>query len=389
MRSVIRHLSLVIFFLFFFALPVRAENELLPAGRTIESDYFRAADQVQIDGTIAGDAFLVGGLVTINGRIEGDLFVVGGKVTINGEVGNSVRVFGGDAVLNGPVGRNVALVCGNCAVSKQASVSGSLLVAAGNAEVAAPVIGKGFRYFGGRLYLNSPIVNEAFVVANQEFILGPQASVSGDLKYTGNNQAILQQGATVAGKIAYEKINREENFPRFFGASGAFEVLSRLGPFVQFGGFVVSALLGVLFLGLFPKYFEKVAMAIERQSAASFGWGILVLVMMPVIAILLAVTIVGIPVSLVLVVVGYFLFVAAQFVMAFVIGRKILLVKFGERRGWAIIVGLFVFFLLGFLPIIGRVIYVGLVISGLGGIVLAYRHKEIYTPKKLPVKSRR
>ncbi len=369
---------------FFSSAPVvlaQGNYQLLPVGQTIQSDYFRAAEQVQIDGDINGDAFLAGGLVTINGRIDGDLFVFGGKVTVNGEVGNSVRVFGGDVVLNGPVGRNVALVCGNCTVTKLASVSGSLLLTSGNAEVAAPSIGKGFRYFGGRLYLNAPITNEAFVVANREFILGPHASVSGDLKYTGNSQAVIQQGATVAGKIAYEKSNKSEDFPKFFGASGAFDIFNKISPFVEFAGFLVSALIGFLLLGLFPRYFEKVAMAVSKQPVASFGWGILVVIAIPMVALLSALTIVGLPVSLVLVVVGYLLFTAAQFVMAFVIGRKVMLGRYGERRGWAIILGLLIFFILGQIPILGRIIYVGFVLVGLGGMLLSYRHKEIIEHK--------
>ncbi len=368
----------------FFASNVYAQDkyDLLPANQVISADYIRAAEQVRVDGHITGDAFLAGGLVTVNGKIDGDLFVVGGKVTVNGEVGNSVRILGGDVVLNGPVGRNVLLVCGNCTVTKQASVSGSLLVSAGNADIAAPVIGKGFRYFGGRLYLNSPITNEAFVVANQEFILGPSSSVSGDLKYTGNNQVVVQDGATVAGRIAYEKINKDEEFPRFFGASGAFLVFEKIKPFVEFGGFLVSALLGVLFLGLFPKYFEKVAVAVSKEPVASFGWGILVILVVPVVAVLLAITIVGIPISFLLVVVTYLAFVAAQFVMAFVIGRAVLLKKFGDRRGWAIVLGLFIFFILGLIPIIGRIIYVAVVIIGFGGMVLSYRHKEMITLKE-------
>lgn len=360
-----------------FARPTYAQDELLPVGQTIQSDYIKAANQVQIDGNIEGDAFLAGGLVVINGKIDGDLFVFGGKVNINGEVGNSVRVFGGDVSLNGPVGRNVLLVCGNCSVTKAASISGSLLISSANADVAAPLIGKGFRYFGGRLYLNSPITNEAFVVADQQFILGPQSSVSGDLKYTSSREVAIQRGATVAGKIAYQKYDKQEQFPKFFGASGVFTLIDKLQPVIGFVGFLVSALIGILLLGLFPKYFEKTAVAISKQPVASFGWGIFGLIVIPILAVLLAITIVGIPVSLLLIGIGYVIFVIAQFVAAFVLGRKLLLKRFGDRRGWAVVLGLFIFFILGFIPILGRIVYLGLVTIGLGGTVLAYRHKEL------------
>lgn len=373
---------LILIVCFFCRVPVaEARSELLPAGKTIQSDYIKTGEQVQIDGTIEGDAFLAGGLVRVNGNIDGDLFVLGGKVSVNGTVGNSVRIVGGDVVLNGEVGRNALLICASCVVTKEASVSGSLLVAGGNGEVSAPVIGKGFRYFGGRLYLDSPINNEAFVVANQDFILGPRASISGDLKYSGKNQAVISKGATVAGRISYESLDRNESFPGFFGARGYIDLFEKIRPLVDFGGFIVSVFLGVIFLGLFPKYFEKTAVAIEKQAVASFGWGLLAIVIGPLIMILLAITIIGIPVSLLLVLVGYIAFMASQFVMAFVIGRKILLKKAGERRGWAITLGLLIFYLVGLIPIIGRVFYLSLIVLGLGGMIISYRHKEIVGAK--------
>ena len=175
-----------------------AANELLKSGDVIDSDFIRAGDTVQIDGEIKGDAFLAGGIVTVNGQIDGDLFVLGGKVNVNGRVGNNVRVLGGDVSLNSPVGRNVLILCGNCTVTRQATVEGSLIGGGANLELSAAKIGRGFRFFGNRLYLNSEINSEAFVVADREFLLGPQASISGNLKYTGNQEAIVQPGATVA-----------------------------------------------------------------------------------------------------------------------------------------------------------------------------------------------
>src|SRR3989344_1042789 len=367
----------------------QGENELLPAGNVIESDYIRAANQIQIDGEIKGDAFLMGGLVTVNGKVDGDLFIAGGKVTVNGEVGNSVRIAGGDVVLNGPVGRSVLLFCRNCSVSRQATIAGSLIVAGGNADVSAPVIGKGFRYFGGRLYLNSPISNEAFVVADREFLLGPAASISGDLKYTGNSEVVVQPGATVAGHIAYEKINKDEQFPRFFGAKTIFSAYDRFRPIVDLVGFAVSALVGYVLLSLFPRFFEKVVTAIERQPYASFGWGVIVLLAIPVVAVLFALTIVGIPITLLLLIVGYVVLVMAKYLMAFFLGRRVLLARWGERRGWAMVAGLVIFYNLGLVPVVGGLVKLLLMLFALGAMVLSYRHKEIFEQDALRVTSGR
>lgn len=360
-----------------------ADYEYLPTNQVIDSDYIRAGKVVQIDGEIKGDAYLTGGLVTVNGKIDGDLFIIAGKVNINGEVGNSIRVLGGDVTLNAPVTRNVFLACGNCTVTRQAIITGSLLTAGANLELAAPSIGKGFRFFGSRLYLNSPISHEAFVVADREFLLGPNASISGDLKYTGNNEAVLQSGATVAGNISYQKIQPSEQYPRFFGARGALEVYNRAKPVLDVIGFLVTALIGYLFLGLFPRVFEKTAMAMEKRPAASFGWGVLVALITPLVIVLFAVTIIGIPVALFLALAVYLLWLAATYLASFFLGRKLLLGRYGERRGWSLIIGLLILSFLSYLPILGNLIKLIIVLFALGALVLSYKQPTIYQDRPL------
>lgn len=374
---------LLVFFIFhlaffIFSRPVLAQtSQVLPSGQTIDSDYIRTGETIQIDGDIRGDAFLAGGLVTVNGKVDGDLFVAGGKVNINGETGGSVRVLGGDVTVNGPVGRNVLVLCGNCHVATGAVISGSLLSAGGNLEVSASRIGRGFRFFGSRLYLNSEINNEAFVVADREFLLGPRASISGSLKYTGSSEVVLEPGATVAGNIAYEKTTREETYPRFFGARGLFSLYQRFKPLADLLGLLVSVLVGYIFLGLFPRIFEKVAVTIERRPVASLGWGVIISLMTPLVIVLFAITIVGLPVSLVLVLVAYLFWVAASYLTAFFLGRKILREKFGERRGWALLLGLFLIYLLGLIPVLGTLVKVLLTLFALGAMTLSYRQPAI------------
>ncbi len=394
-----RKLCIFVFFLFSFLYLISTRsvlaqgNELLPAGQTIDSDYFRSGETVQIDGDIRGDAFLVGGIVTVNGKIDGDLFILGGKVNVNGEVGNSIRILAGDVTVNAPVGRNTLLVCGNCNVTNRALINGSLLVGAGNLELSAANIGRGFRFFGSRLYLNSAINNEAFVVANREFLLGPQASISSALKYTGNNEAVLETGATVAGSISYQKESTSTGYPRFFGGRTILSSYQRIKPITETLGFAVSALIGFLLLGLFPRIFEKTAMAMENRPAASFGWGVAAALMLPLVVVLFAITIVGIPVSLVLLLLAYLAWILAQYLTAFFIGRKIMLARFGERRGWALLLGLFLIYLLGIIPVIGSLAKILLVLFALGAAILAYKQpvilKDLKLPSRSPLRSRR
>lgn len=371
------------------ATPVFASNELLPSDKIIDSDYIRFADIVQIDGEIKGDAFLGGGLVTVNGKIDGDLFILAGKVTVNSQVSGSIRVFGGDVTLTSSVGRNVSIICGSCNITRESKIPGSVLVAGGNLNLFVPKIGRGVRFFGNRLFLDSEVGTDSFIVANQEFILGPNASISGSLKYSGNTQAVLEKGATVGGDIAYQKQTTDENYPRFFGAKTILESYKKIKPVTQIMSFIVLSLIGFILLGLFPKNFEKVVNAIQNRPYASLGWGIIVALGLPVVVVLFTLTIVGIPVALILAFVSYLIYLVVQFISAFFLGRKILLSKFGERRGWSMVLGLFLIFLLDLIPIVGNLIKLFLLLISLGAVVLSYKQPVLIAPRPLPFEIKR
>lgn len=365
---------------------VRAESNsvVLSKGTVIESDYLKAGETVLIEGEVKGDAFLAGGVVTVNGIIDGDLFIFGGKISVNGPVNNNVRIFGGDVALNGPVGRNVLLVGGNLAVNKAAALGGSLIAVGGNMDLSASKLERGLRFFGGRLYLNSTIPSEAFVVADQEFLLGPSASIAGNLKYTGRNEAVLDPGATVIGAIQYEPKVKEADYPGFFSAKKYLEGFSKLKPFLELIGLAVSFIIGFILLGLFPKVFEKTTMAIETRPYAAFGTGIITFLLIGLVTVLLVVTLVGIPLAAITFLLSLLLAYVARFLIAFFIGRKIMLSKFGERRGWSIILGLTVYAFLAFIPIIGELFRWILLTFALGGLVLSYRQPAIYQQQPIP-----
>ncbi len=73
---------------------------------------------------------------------------------------------------------------------------------------------------------------------------------------------------------------------------------------------------------------------------------------------------------------------------AFFIGRKIMLQRFGERRGWALVLGLFLITLLGLIPVLGSLVKFLVVIFALGAALLAYKQPVIIENKSLTKKLR-
>lgn len=370
------------------------ETFRLDSSQVIDTDFVRLAKNIQIDGNIRGDVFLIGGSVTVNGNIDGDLFIIAGKAVINGNVQNNLRLLSADAIVNGQIGRNVLGLCYGCSFSKLSDINGSFIAVANSLDLGAKSIHKGIRFIGNKLYMNGIVSGDTLVVIDEEFLLGPTASISGNLKRAGAGQFILEPGATVSGIISYQQDDNASEFPRFFGTKALLQWQKKLKPITDLFGFVINVLIGFVLLGLFPKSFEKGITAIETQPYGVFGWGLLIAFMVPLLTILFALTIVGLPVSILILIISYSLWIVGQYLIAFFIGRKVLLKRFGERRGWSIFVGLLVFYLFGKIPYLGFSIQIMLIIFALGAMVLSTKHRTLieenlvptYHDKKLKVK---
>lgn len=373
-------LSATCYLLFAIFFPAYASTQTFVLGKNevIDSDYLKANDSLIINGKVKGDAFLVAGLVDVNGDIDGDLFIFGGKINVNGRIGQSLRVLGGDVSLNGGVGRNVAILGGNVSINKSASVAGSLLSVAGNLSVNSPKIEKGIRFFGARMFLNSFVSKDVFAVANQELILGPEASIAGNLKYTGSKEAVIEKGATVSGRVLFEPETKENGFPSFFQTRRFLDAYSRIKPLVLISDLLVSLFVGYVLINLFPKIFEKVTVAITKEPFASLGWGTIGGLLFLLAIILLTLTIVGIPIAILLGLSFFLISFMAKLFASFFIGRQILVNFVGDRRGWALSLGLVIFYLLNFIPVLGRFIQMVLTLVALGALVLSYRQPTLF-----------
>jgi hypothetical protein len=162
-------------------------------------------------------------------------------------------------------------------------------------------------------------------------------------------------GATIAGHRDIQVRVRESQFtrPRFY-----FHQAVWLGA---------AMLVGWLGLLLFPGFFQACTQAVGL-GWRSLGLGIGVLAAVPVIIVVAAVTLVGIPVSLMLLA-AYLaaLYLAKIWVGAF-LGRILLKPAGATKRDWllGLLVGLLVLTIVGFIPYLGALIRLLIICLGLG-----------------------
>jgi cytoskeletal protein CcmA (bactofilin family) len=347
-------------------------NVVLNADETVDRDYFAGGGNVLIHGTVNGDAYVFGGTILVDGTINGDLIVAGGTVTVAGEVKNDLRAAGGTVSVEGRIGGNVLIGSGNATLTRSSSIGGSVIAGAGIMTIDTP-INKNIWLGAGETRINSNLKADASIAA-ETVTLDTEAKVDGNLTYWSDNQIRLLSGATVSGTIRHEMVEREDGGD-FFGLAIGFWLMTKIGSTLAL------IVIGLLLLRFFPRKTLQVSQEIEKKAFASFGWGLGTIVVTLFLCLVLAISVLGLPLSLLLgLLLAISIYISGIFV-AFWIGRKL----FGnldqsKNYHWALIVGMIIFQLLSLLPVLGWLFQAVAVTAGLGALMRV--KKETYTDLK-------
>ena len=277
---------------------------------------------------------VAGGNVEIDQPVEGNLYVAGGNVNVTAPVTGNARIAGGD-------------------VTVKADIGGKLLVAGGNVNIDAPVAGN-------------------VTVSGGTLELGPNARIAGKLNFRGGH---LEQdpAAQVVGGVT-----RTERRDRHHFESGPFK-----------GGWVVRALwtLGLMLLaaiiaGALPGPARRMQEELRTRPWLSALFGIMALIIIPIAAVIVMITIIGIPLGL-LAIVGYVGLLLVGYVATAVLLSGIMLDRYkaeaATRTAWrvgAAVLAMLVISSLAHLPFVGGFLGLAALVMGVGAIVAAIVHRK-------------
>jgi hypothetical protein len=140
-----------------------------------------------------------------------------------------------------------------------------------------------------KITINGEVRGDAHVDGG-EIVLGPQARIGGVLSYASEAELKKAETATVAGGITRREVG---------GRAGAARTPQRPGPGAVIAGGVMSflALLacGAAFLLLLPVFGRHAATRVRASPWLALAVGFAMLVAVPVLAVLLFITLLGIP----------------------------------------------------------------------------------------------
>ncbi|MBI4037951.1 hypothetical protein HY382_02820 [Candidatus Curtissbacteria bacterium] len=340
----------------------KKENLVVEQNRTIEQDYFAWGEDVTISGTVNGDAYVGGGKVLVEGNIMGDLFVAGGSVQVRGRIDEDVRVAGGDVTISGDVGGNITALGGSIEISDSARINGSLTSAGGSINNFAE-IGRGATIAGGDVTIGNKI-NGNFTSAVGNLTLTPKAEIMGNLNYLSDGEARIREGAKVSGKITHNLPQKPQKDVK--------SVARKANNGFRFVSFLVSLLVGFIILKFAPNITQRTQTYILKKPLSTLGIAILSLLATPFVIILFLVTIIGIPLAVLLILFVIIDLYLAKIFVALAVGTKILdMTKSVNNRFLALLTGLVIYLILGFIPLIGPIVMILTVILGFGAILRA------------------
>ena len=276
---------------------------------------------------------VAGGNVDIDQPVEGNLYVAGGNVSINAPVTGHARIAGGD-------------------VAVKSSIGGKLAIAGGNVHIDSPV--------GGNV-----------TVSGGTLELGPNARIAGKLDFRGG-QLGQDPAAQVIGGVMRTQHARHK---------------LDTGPFK--GGWVVRAmwtlglmLLAAIIAGALPGPAKRMQEELRTRPWLAALFGIMALIIIPIAAVIVMITIIGIPVGL-LAILGYAGLLLVGYVATAVLVSGLMLDRYkseaATRTAWrvgAAVLAMLVISTLAHVPLVGGFLALVALVMGVGAIVAAIVHRK-------------
>jgi hypothetical protein len=243
----------------------------------------------------------------------------------------------------------VVVIVGDVSVPRGESVDGVVL-ASGDARIAGNVDGS-VVVFSGDLLLSGRVDGDVFVADGTARLL-PSAEVTGDVEY-GSERPQIALDARVHGDVV------KQDFPDLGGA------IPWIAGFAFWLAMTLSALvLGALLLLIAPRAADALDARSREKVGPLIAIGIAVFLVLPIVAFLAAITLLGLPLAAAIGLALLPLWALAYVVSAYVVGRRILGPP--RHRMLSFLVGLGVLRLIAFVPILGWLVGLAAVIFGLG-----------------------
>ena len=364
------------------AKPVAAEAKPNSSPPSASRNIYMAGGNVRPTAPVKGDLYAAGGRVTVEHPVQGDATLAGGAVTVRAPIGDDLRVAGGDINVESTVGGELYASGGNVMLSNAAVVADAVTLYAGSVTIDGKVNGP-LKVYAQKIVLNGEVARDVELNAEQ-IELGPQAKLGGALRYSSNALFKTAEGVTIGGAVTRgDAMNGRPDMHRDRQWHGQ---MMGSGPGWAGGiaSFVALLAVSALFLLVFTGFSSRASDRILATPWPALATGIAVLLGTPMLAMLLIVTLIGIPLGIALMLIFPLMLLMGWIAGVFSISQRVQRalqkdspgkqsVSLHKASGAMIVffaLTLLLVLLLGSMPLVGALMLVAIMLLGTGACAL-------------------
>ena len=290
-------------------------EDVLSFSIPVRDDLYAAGGTITVNEQISGDMFVAGGQVSIGAPITQDLVGAGGTIVVSESIGDDVRIAGGDVIIDARVGDDLIVAGGSLTLGNDTEVKGDATLTGGELLIDGIIRGDTI-VAAGAVVINGALVGDAKIqadevvingvvsgestIAAQRITLGPDARFDSNVTYwegrldgsvvdfTGS----LATGvtATVDESLSFSEGTHSVNLDTFAVFR---DILSAMFFFSVLSAAVVLALM----MWIAPKLLVSSADYFGKSFGKSFITGFLFFIVLPILAVILMVTVIGWPLA--------------------------------------------------------------------------------------------
>ena len=334
------------------AIPVHAES----------ATHFFTDDNIIVEEEIGKTAFAAGNSVKFSSQVDGMSFVAGNIVNITSSQ-DHLFAAGNTITLDGVTTKD-AFIAGNFLTVEASSIR-DLYIAGNNMTINSDISGDLYAV-GTNLSINGKVEGDVYV-ATDALSIGKDAVIAGTLKYPDDAHLEIKESAVINNTEPYEGTTTTK--------VDTSKIKLEVNPFAIIAGKLLGALfrfaamfiIAVVLLALNKGAFETIKK--EKQTFGNIALtsliGFAFLIMVPIAAIMVMCTVLGLPLGIIALIIYSILIYLSIIPTAYYFGNLV----FGKsikNRFLLMLVSLPILYIIRLIPIIGGLISFISLIFGLG-----------------------
>ena len=335
--------------------------------------YASVGSAVQLDKTATSDVFVAGGDVMINKPVGGDVFAAAKNITIAERVGGSIRLSGSEIVISNSVNGNALIIGRTVRITALGNIAGHANIYA-ETIIVDGVIQNVATLKAENIIINGTLKQQSTLKAESVAFHSRARLHLNDSHRIAVAAAHMTFDPQANGKefILYQQ--QKQQFRPFFKNTH-----SEIAPMHRFNRFILSffffALIGVILILLWPQWTKNVVRTMNTQVRESWQKGALFFFIVPAISIALIFTFIGIPLSVLMMILYMPLLLLGRLWVGAFIGEHVMnehTIKNKQNRAvLQFLVGYFILSLVMSLPWIGWIFSILAAMWGVGGMLHA------------------